>query len=341
MSPVEMRLPRMLSNSVDRRRASAAGLSRCVLVLQLNPGAAAARRSSCVVAGTRRYRRGATASHLRRRAVLRASSSFARCSPTESLSPGWFSVRLLASFCAGASAAAAALMWLNLRGFRAALDDQAAHAMAIGRAGDDNLRGRLRRAGDRALLGRPPRRAGRRAVPSVVLMLALASPLPLLRARPRRRQQARRATARDRRSIRGGGYAAAWSCSRSTAPRSTSSRRPRPTAGCRTSAACSTAARRCTWRPAADAARRPCGRPWRPESCPGDNGVRSAATYHGAAAGRRDRSICCRTSASRTRSCRSGLFDRIDADVGGAARRCRSGSSSGRRACRRRSCAGR
>ncbi len=51
---------------------------------------------------------------------------------TESLSPGWFSVQLLAWLCAGASTAAAVLMWLNLRGFRVALDDDAAQRMTLG-----------------------------------------------------------------------------------------------------------------------------------------------------------------------------------------------------------------
>src|SRR5437762_14203049 len=36
----------------------------------------------------------------------------------EASSPGWFSVRLLAGFGAGASTLASALMWLNLRGLQ-------------------------------------------------------------------------------------------------------------------------------------------------------------------------------------------------------------------------------
>jgi len=39
---------------------------------------------------------------------------------------------VLSVFCAGAAVAASTLMWLNLRGFRATLDDQAAQAMVIG-----------------------------------------------------------------------------------------------------------------------------------------------------------------------------------------------------------------
>jgi hypothetical protein len=51
---------------------------------------------------------------------------------TDGFSPGWFSVRVLSIFCAAAAVAATALMWLNLRGFRATLDDEAAQRMAIG-----------------------------------------------------------------------------------------------------------------------------------------------------------------------------------------------------------------
>jgi hypothetical protein len=48
------------------------------------------------------------------------------------LSPGWISVRLLAWLSAVAAAVAAALMWLNLRGFPNALDDSAARRFAFG-----------------------------------------------------------------------------------------------------------------------------------------------------------------------------------------------------------------
>ena len=48
------------------------------------------------------------------------------------LSPGWVSVRLLAWFCAVLSAAAAALMWLNVEGFRQALGEAAAWRMTAG-----------------------------------------------------------------------------------------------------------------------------------------------------------------------------------------------------------------
>ena len=50
----------------------------------------------------------------------------------ELLSPGWLSLRLLAWLGAAASAAAALLMWLNARGLRTALADEAARRLAVG-----------------------------------------------------------------------------------------------------------------------------------------------------------------------------------------------------------------
>lgn len=52
----------------------------------------------------------------------------------EPLSPGWLSVRLLAWSGAPIAAWAAALMWLNVRGFRVVLEDAAARRMAAGAA---------------------------------------------------------------------------------------------------------------------------------------------------------------------------------------------------------------
>jgi hypothetical protein len=48
------------------------------------------------------------------------------------LSPGWASVRVLAWMAASAAAGAAALMWLNVRGFNAALTEEAAWRMTAG-----------------------------------------------------------------------------------------------------------------------------------------------------------------------------------------------------------------
>lgn len=51
---------------------------------------------------------------------------------TDVVSPGWLSYGLLAWFCAGAASGAATLMWLNLRGFRAALDAETAARFVTG-----------------------------------------------------------------------------------------------------------------------------------------------------------------------------------------------------------------
>ena len=48
------------------------------------------------------------------------------------LSPGWVSVRVLAWLTACVASLAALLMWLNVRGFDAALDELAARRMTIG-----------------------------------------------------------------------------------------------------------------------------------------------------------------------------------------------------------------
>ena len=61
-------------------------------------------------------------------AVIVAREFFAM----DALSPGWASVRVLAWLGAALSAWAAALMWLNVRGFEAALGEEAARRMTIG-----------------------------------------------------------------------------------------------------------------------------------------------------------------------------------------------------------------
>ena len=50
------------------------------------------------------------------------------------MSPGWVSVRVLAWLSAACAAVAAVLMWLNVRGFSAALDEIAARRMTAGAA---------------------------------------------------------------------------------------------------------------------------------------------------------------------------------------------------------------
>ena len=51
---------------------------------------------------------------------------------TELLSPGWLSLRLLSWLTAAAATGAAVLMWLNLRGLRTALAEEAARRLAVG-----------------------------------------------------------------------------------------------------------------------------------------------------------------------------------------------------------------
>jgi hypothetical protein len=120
-----MRFLRMLSNSVIAGAVAAAYLA--LLVLQLNPLLPLESPSTWWLAATIV---GGYGVHLA--AVFYVIIVVRQLLTTESLSPGWFSVQLLASLCAGASTGAAVLMWLNLRGFRVALDDQAAQRMTLG-----------------------------------------------------------------------------------------------------------------------------------------------------------------------------------------------------------------
>jgi hypothetical protein len=53
---------------------------------------------------------------------------------TQVFSPGWLSVRVLTWLCACAATPVAALMWLNLRGLRLALDDEAAVRLGVAAA---------------------------------------------------------------------------------------------------------------------------------------------------------------------------------------------------------------
>ena len=120
-----MRYLRMLANSVIAGAVAAAYLA--LLVLQLNPLLSLRASSTWWLAATILAGYGI---HLA--AISYAIIVCRQLLTTESLSPGWISVQLLASLCAGASTAAAVLMWLNLRGFRVALDDDAARRMTLG-----------------------------------------------------------------------------------------------------------------------------------------------------------------------------------------------------------------
>ena len=120
-----MRYLRMLSNSIVAGGTAAAYL--VVLVLQINPALPLTTSSSWWLAATIWAAYGVNLA-----AACYALIVIRLVLATDPFSPGWFSVRVLSVFCAGAAVAATALMWLNLRGFRATLDDQAAQAMAIG-----------------------------------------------------------------------------------------------------------------------------------------------------------------------------------------------------------------
>jgi hypothetical protein len=120
-----MRYLRMLSNSVIAGAVGAAYLA--VLVLHLNQSLPLEASSTWWLVATVWVGYGV---HLA--AMFYAAIVLRQVLSTEALSPGWFSVRLLASLCAGASTAASVLMWLNLRGFRVTLDDDGARRMTIG-----------------------------------------------------------------------------------------------------------------------------------------------------------------------------------------------------------------
>jgi hypothetical protein len=120
-----MRFLRMLSNSAIAGAVAAAYLA--LLVLQLNPLLSLQAPSTWWLVTTMLAGYGINLA-----ALFYAIIVVRQLLTTESLSPGWFSVQLLASLCAGASTAAAVLMWLNLRGFRVTLDDEAAQRMTFG-----------------------------------------------------------------------------------------------------------------------------------------------------------------------------------------------------------------
>lgn len=120
-----MRFLRMLTNSVLAGAFGAAYLT--VLVLQLNPHVPLLSASTgrwfltfCLAYGV----------HL---AVLFYVAIVAREFFTlAGTSPGWISVRLLAWMSATAAAVAAALMWMNVNGLSAALDETAVRRMTAG-----------------------------------------------------------------------------------------------------------------------------------------------------------------------------------------------------------------
>ena len=120
-----MRYLRMLSNSAIAGGTAAAYL--VVLFLQLNPALPLVASPTWWLAATIWAGYGVNLA-----AVCYALIVVRLVLATDGFSPGWVSVRVLSILCAVAAVAATALMWLNLRGFRATLDDEAARRMAIG-----------------------------------------------------------------------------------------------------------------------------------------------------------------------------------------------------------------
>ncbi len=120
-----MRFLRMLTNSLLAGALGAAYLT--VLVLQLNPQIPLASDTTwrwfltlCLLYGVNLAVIFYVVIVMREFFALRM------------LSPGWASVRVLAWMAASAAAGAATLMWLNVRGFNAALTEEAAWRMTAG-----------------------------------------------------------------------------------------------------------------------------------------------------------------------------------------------------------------
>jgi hypothetical protein len=122
-----MRYLRMLSNSIVAGSMAAACL--VVLFLQLNPTLPLQQGASWGLIATIWAGYGVNFS-----AVFYAVIVAQQLLAAEATSPGWFSVRLLAPFCASATVLAAVLMWLNLSGLHSALDEEAVRRMTLGAA---------------------------------------------------------------------------------------------------------------------------------------------------------------------------------------------------------------
>src|SRR5215203_4592262 len=120
-----MRYLRMLTNSMIAGALGAAYLA--IVVLQLNPDVPLASATPWWWFVTLALTYG----------VLIAITCYALIVAREffamgALSPGWASVRMLAWLAAALAAGAAALMWLNVRGFETTLGEAAARRMIIG-----------------------------------------------------------------------------------------------------------------------------------------------------------------------------------------------------------------
>lgn len=123
-----MRYLRMFSNAAIAGALGAAYVG--VLFLQLNPGIPLYPGTLVALAATVGLSYGV---HLA--AIFYLLIVLRQVFSAEVISPGWTSLRMLAWLCSASSAGAAALMWLNLRGFGPMLDAAAARQMALGASG--------------------------------------------------------------------------------------------------------------------------------------------------------------------------------------------------------------
>ena len=120
-----MRYLRMLSNSVIAAGVASGYLT--ALVLQLNPAIEIGPGTLLPLAATLGVAYGANLT-----VAFYALIVLRQILAVEVLSPGWLSVRLLSWLCTIAAAGAAALMWLNLRGFGDVLDAITRDRMFVG-----------------------------------------------------------------------------------------------------------------------------------------------------------------------------------------------------------------
>lgn len=120
-----MRYLRMLSNSVIAAGVASGYLT--ALVLQLNPAIEIGPATLLPLAAILGVAYGANAT-----VAFYALIVLRQILAVEVLSPGWLSVRLLSWLCTIAASAAAALMWLNLRGFGDVLDPLTRDRMLLG-----------------------------------------------------------------------------------------------------------------------------------------------------------------------------------------------------------------
>ncbi len=122
-----MRFLRMLTNSLLAGALGAAFLT--VIVLQLNPHVPLASATTWRLYATLGLSYGI---HLA--VIFYVAMVVRELVGLGALSPGWASVRVLAWLAAASAGVAAVLMWLNVRGFAAALDEPAARRMTAGAA---------------------------------------------------------------------------------------------------------------------------------------------------------------------------------------------------------------